>query len=305
MSAEAYDVVIVGGGPAGLSAALVLGRCCRKVLVVDAGNPRNVRSRGVHGFITREGCMPVALLTMAREQIAPYGVEFLEGTVMNVQSQEDRFRVELLDGSIRFARKILIATGVVDQLPDLEGIDELYGVSVHHCPYCDGWEHQNGRIAVYGTGKSATGLSLLMKTWSPDIVLCSDGPPRLSGRERERLQNNGIDVIDKKIGRLEGTLGKLERIVFEDGDSLSRTALFFSTGNVQRSSLPASIGCALTSKGAVRAGRDQRSSCPGIFVAGDACEDTQYVIVSAAEGAKAAMQMNAELNQEDLVGTSP
>ena len=299
MSDQPYDVIIVGGGPAGLSAALVLGRCCRKVLVVDAGNPRNVRSHGVHGFITREGCRPTELLAMAREQIAPYGVEFREGTVMNLERVEDCFRITLLDGSVALCRKALLATGVVDKLPNLEGIEELYGISVHHCPYCDGWEHRDGRIAVYGAGKSGAGLSLLMKTWSRDVVLYSHGPTRLTAKEHEKLSRNGIDVVDKKILRLEGTLGKLERIIFQDGDSVPRTALFFSTANVQRSSLPSSIGCTLTSKGAVRAGRDQRSSCPGVYVAGDASEDTQYVIVSAAEGAKAAMHINAELNEED------
>jgi thioredoxin reductase len=130
--------------------------------------------------------------------------------------------------------------------------------------------------------------------------MCSDGPSRLTGKVREKLQRNGIDVYEKKNSRLEGTLGKLERIVFEDGTNLPRTALFFSTGNLQRSVLPESIGCKLTPKGAVRAGRDQRSTCPGIFVAGDAAEDSQYVMVAAAEGAKAAMHINTELAEEDL-----
>jgi thioredoxin reductase len=300
MADQPYDVIIIGGGPAGLSAALVLGRCCRKVLVVDAGNPRNVRSQGIHGFLTREGCRPTEFLTMAREQIATYGVEFREGTVMSLDRAGERFRATLLDGSVALCRKTLLATGVIDKLPDLEGIEDFYGISVHHCPYCDGWEHRDGRIAVYGAGRNGSGLSLVMKTWSRDVVLYSDGPSRLSAKEREKLSRNGIDVVDKKIRRLEGTFGKLERIVFEDGDTVPRTALFFSTGNVQRSDLPASIGCTLTSKGAVRVGRDQRSSCKGIFVAGDASEDTQYVIVSAAEGAKAAMHINAELNAEDL-----
>jgi thioredoxin reductase len=295
-----FDVLVVGGGPAGLSAALVLGRSCRKVLVVDAGSPRNSRSCGVHGFITREGCRPSELLAMAREQIAPYGVQFREGTVMSIERADDSFRATLLDGSTAESRKILFATGVVDRLPPLEGIDELYGTSVHHCPYCDGWEHRDGRIAVFGRGKNGTALALLMKTWSRDVVLCTHGSSRLSGQERQKLLANGIDVYEKHIVRLEGTLGKLERIAFEDGTNIPRTALFFSTGNVQRSELPRSIGCTLTPKGAIRAGRDQRSSCPGIFVAGDAGEDTQYVIVASAEGAKAAMHINAELSQEDL-----
>jgi thioredoxin reductase len=138
-----------------------------------------------------------------------------------------------------------------------------------------------------------------MKTWSRDVVFCSDGPARLETADREELKKNGIDVYENKIQRLEGTLGRLERVVFEDGTSIPRTGLFFSTGNVQRSALATQIGCTLTPKGAVRAGRDQRSSCPGIFVAGDAAEDSHYVIVAAAEGAKAAQHINAELSAED------
>jgi thioredoxin reductase len=298
-SSPPFDVVVVGGGPAGLSAALVLGRCCRTVLVIDAGNPRNVRSQGVHGFITREGCRPTELLLLARQDLQPYRVEFREGTVMGIPRLDRGFRVELIDGSSAECRKVLLATGVVDKLPALAGIEECYGTSVHHCPYCDGWEHHDGRIAVYGRSKGGTALSLLMKTWSRDIVLCSDGPARLNAENRKKLRYHGIDVYEKKIRRLEGTLGKLERILFEDGTAIPRTALFFSTGNVQRSTLPTSIGCALTPKGAVRAGRDQRSTCPGIFVAGDAAEDSHYVIVAAAEGAKAAMHINAELSEED------
>ena len=295
-----FDVLIVGGGPAGLSAALVLGRSCRKVLVVDAGNPRNLRSHGVHGFLTREGLRPAELLAMARDQLRPYDIECRDGTVMKIDRSDEGFHATLLDGSRIQSRKILLATGVVDLLPELEGIEDMYGLTVHHCPYCDGWEHHDGRIAVYGAGARGGGLALVMKTWSRDVVMCSDGPSQLTGRLRGQLQRNGIEVYEKKINRLEGTLGRLERIVFEDGTSLPRTAMFFSTGNVQRSSLPESVGCKLTRKGAVQAGRDQRSSCPGIFVAGDAAEDTQYVMVAAAEGAKAAMQINTELSAEDL-----
>lgn len=299
------DVVIVGGGPAGLSAALVLGRCCRRVLVVDAGNPRNIRSHGVHGFISREGCAPAELLALTRAQLSPYSVTVREGTVMTVERDGDGFKSTLLDGSTACSRKVLLATGVVDKLPSWDGIEQFYGTSVHHCPYCDGWEHADGRIAVHGRGKGGAALSLLMKTWTRDVVFCSDGPARLHAEEREDLKKNGIDVYEKKIQRLEGTLGRLERIVFEDGTAIPRTGLFFSTGNVQRSMLAKAIGCTLTPKGAVRAGRDQRSSCPGIFVAGDAAEDSHYVIVAAAEGAKAAMHINAELSQEDRDGTRP
>ena len=258
-----FDVLIVGGGPAGLSAALVLGRSCRKVLVVDAGNPRNLRSHGVHGFLTREGLRPAELLAMARDQLRPYNIECRDGTVMKIDRSDEGFHATLLDGSRSQSRKILLATGVVDLLPELEGIEDMYGLNVHHCPYCDGWEHHDGRIAVYGAGARGGGLALVMKTWSRDVVMCSDGPSQLTGRLRGSSSVTALRSMKRKISRLEGTLGRLERIVFEDGTSLPRTAMFFSTGNVQRSSLPESIGCKLTRKGAVQAGRDQRSYMSG------------------------------------------
>lgn len=137
-----YDVIVVGGGPAGLSAATVLGRCLRRVLVCDAGNPRNARACGVHAFLTRDGARPGELAQIAREQMARYGVEFRETTVMHVRREGDAFAVELLDGTELRGRKVLLATGVVDKIPAIPGIEELYGKSVHHCPYCDGWEHR-------------------------------------------------------------------------------------------------------------------------------------------------------------------
>jgi thioredoxin reductase len=296
---DLFDVIIVGGGPAGLSAALVLGRCRRKVLVCDAGNPRNARSEAMHGFLSRDGTKPTEFLATAREEVKCYGVVLREGTVMGAAPVEGGFEVQLLDGEKFRARKLLLATGVVDRVPNIEGLDVLYGKSVHHCPYCDGWEYSDAPIAIYGSGRAGVGLAVGMKTWTQDVVLCSNGPAKLSAREREKLSRNGIDVIEKCITRVEGTAGKLDRIIFDDGSSLSRRAIFFSTGNVQRSELPAALACAVTAKGAVKTTRGQRSSVAGVWVCGDASQDSQYVIVAAAEGAKAAMGINKELQQQD------
>jgi thioredoxin reductase len=296
-----YDVIIAGGGPAGLSAATVLARCRRRVLVCDAGNPRNVRSRGVHGFLTREGILPLEFLTIAREQIAHYGAEFRETTVMRVDREDSgAFRIVLLDGHEYRCRRVLLATGVVDKLPDIQGIEDLYGISVHHCPYCDGWEHSGEPIAVYGRGTEAAKTALGMLTWSSDIVLCSDGAARLRGKDKARLQKRGIQVYEQNILRLSGTAGKLHDIVFRDGSTLSRSALFFTTTPAQRSTLPLQLGCHLNRKGAVETGPEQCSSVAGVYVVGDASHDAQFVVIAAAEGAKAAMSINRELQKEDL-----
>ncbi len=300
MTPDLYDVIVVGGGPAGLSAALVLGRCRRKVLVCDAGNPRNARSNAMHGFLSRDGTNPAEFLLMAREEVKRYGVAIHEGTVMAATGCDGSFELTLLDEKRLRTRKLLLATGVIDRVPQIEGIDALYGKSVHHCPYCDGWEYADAPIAVYGSGHTGAGLAIGMRTWTKDIVLCSNGPAKLSARDREQLARCGIEIYDKCIARLEGTAGKLERIEFDDGSSISRRAIFFSTGNVQRSNLPGSLGCMVNEKGAVRTRRGgQQSSVTGVWVCGDAAQDTQYVIVAAAEGAKAAMAINKAFQKED------
>ena len=300
-----YDVIIVGGGPAGLSAGLVLGRSRRRVLIIDAGNPRNARSDEMHGFLTRDGTHPAEFLAMAREEVKRYGVEVCEGTVMGARQVNGAFTVTTLGGEELRARKLMLATGVVDRVPALEGIDQFYGKSVHHCPYCDGWEYSDARIAVYGRGKSGSALALAMKNWSANIILCTHGGARMTADRLERLARHDVQLYEKRIRRLEGTGTKLERIMFEDGSCVECRALFFSTGNAQRSGLPGEIGCEVSPKGAIRTTRGQRSSVRGVWVCGDAAEDTQYVIVAAAEGAKAAMGINKELIAEDQDDNDP
>ena len=300
MPDEQYDVLVIGGGPAGLSAALVLGRCRRRVLVCDAGNPRNIASHGLHGFITREGTLPTELLAMAREELKNYPVEVREATVMSFTGSDGAFSATLLDGNQVSGRKVLLATGVIDKLPKLEGIEKYYGKTVHHCPYCDGWEHSNGRIAVYARGRAAVGLALKMKGWSEDIVVVTDGPARLSVEDRERLARHDVRVVEKRIRRLEGDAPRLKQIIFDDGSCLERTSMFFGTGNTQRSSLFEQLGCETSRKGALKVRDKQRSNVPGVFVAGDAAEDSQYVIIAAAHGARAAMAINNDLLNEEF-----
>jgi thioredoxin reductase len=219
---------------------------------------------------------------------------------MSVEGCDGAFTATMLDGSQVAGRKVLLATGVVDKLPRLEGIDKFYGKTVHHCPYCDGWEHNNGRIAVYARGKSAVGLALKMKGWSEDIIVVSDGPARLDADQRERLAKYDVRVVEKKIRRLAGDPPRLKQIIFEDGSCLERSSMFFGTGNIQRSALFAQLGCEVSRKGALKTREKQRSNVPGVFVAGDAAEDSQYVIIAAAHGARAAMAINNDLLEDEF-----
>lgn len=296
-----FDVIIIGGGPAGLSAALILGRCRRRVLVCDAGKPRNAASEALHGYLTRDGLPPSELLRIGREQLRQYTtVELRDIAVTEAARAGDRFEVMLTDGTRLSSRKLLLATGVVDHIPEIEGIESFYGRSVWHCPYCDGWEVRDRPLAVYGRGENGKGLALELTVWSRDLVLCTDGPSGLEPSDIERLSHNGISLREERIRRLEGRGGQLENIVFANGEKLARHGMFFSTGNRQGCDLPARLGCEFTEKGAVNTGEYESTQIPGLYVAGDASRAVQLVIVAASEGAQAAFAINTALLKEDL-----
>ena len=295
-----YDVVIVGAGPAGLSAALILGRSRRHVLVCDTGKPRNAASHAMHGFLSRDGMPPAEFLRIAREQLRQYdSVDMRDIEVIAAECIDSRFHVTLQGGGRVTARKLLIATGVVDNVPDIPGFGDLYGTSVFHCPYCDGWEVRARPLAIYGRGARGLGLSLELTGWSRDLVLCTDGPSELPVEDLARLERNGIRVRTDRVVRLEGS-GRLERIVFDAGEPLAREALFFTTGQTQQSFLAHGLGCEINEKGTVRTGKYEATHLPGLFVAGDASRAVQWVIVAAAEGAEAAFAINTDLLKEDL-----
>jgi thioredoxin reductase len=297
-----YDVVIVGAGPAGLSAALILGRCRRSVLVCDTGKPRNAASQGLHGFLTRDGIPPLEFLALGRAELGRYDtVEIRAIEVTAAERDGDgRFVVTLASGEQVWSRKLMLATGVVDRLPDIDGFRDLYGRSVFHCPYCDGWEVRDQPLAVYGRGARGLGLSLELTAWSRDVVLCTDGPPEIESDGLSRLARHSISVREHRVARLEGDNGILRSVVFEGGERLARRALFFTTGQFQRSDLSDRLGCEFNEKGTVRTGPYETTHLPGLYVAGDASRAVQWVVVAAAEGAEAAFAINSDLVREDL-----
>ncbi len=296
-----YDCIVVGGGPAGLSGALMLGRCRRSVLLCDAGRPRNARSAGLHGYLTRDGIGPSEFLRLGREEVRQYpNVELHQAEIVDVKRTAEGF-VATDAGGLQFsARKLLLATGVVDELPRIDGLYELYGRSVHHCPYCDGWEWRDQPLVVYGRGEAGSALALALTVWSHDVVLCTDGPSQLSPEQEETVARAGIEVRENPIARLEGRDGLLERVVFTGGGELIRSALFFSSGQHQRSHFAAKLGARFNEKGVVDTGTCESTNVPGLYVAGDASKEAQFVIIAAAEGSEAGMDINKALLRDDL-----
>jgi thioredoxin reductase len=275
------------------------------VLLCDNDHPRNEASPAVHCLLGNEGMPPVKLLAKGRKELEGFGhVALREDKVVSIEPKQTQFTITLASGFKTAARKVLLTTGLQDEVPLIDGIEGLYGHTVHHCPYCDGYESSDKPIAIYGKGDKGAALALMMKQWSSDVVLCSDGEPDISSEMLARLAEKDIEIYGEKIVKLEGDKdGQLQRIRFKDGFALDRAAMFFTTSCAQRSDLSQMLGCRRDEKGGIITDPEtEESSVPGVYVAGDASRDVLLVAVAIAEGAKAAVAINRALLKDDGLG---
>jgi thioredoxin reductase len=291
-----YDVVVVGGGAAGLSAALVLARARRTVGVVDAGAPRNGPAAHMHGFLSRDGMPPHDLLAAGRAEVAGYGGRLIDDTVVDV---EPGFHVRLASGSPLRARRILVATGLRDELPDVPGVRERWGRDLLHSPYCHGWEVRDQPLGVLGGTPEAVQHALLVGQWSPDVTLFPHSDV-LSPEQREQLTARGIQVVEGTVARLVIDNDRLHGVELGDGTVVARAAVFVRPRFVPNASLLAGLGCAVDENGWVVHDPVGRTSIAGVWVAGNASDPRAQVISAAGQGSAAAIALNADLVDEDV-----
>lgn len=289
MSTE-WDCIVIGGGAAGLSAALVLGRARRRTLVVDAGEQSNLAAHGIGGLLGFDGTPPAELYERGREQLSAYpSVEFRAGRVVRADTG---FAVELADGARERSRTLLLAAGMDYRTPDIEGLAELWGRSVFHCPFCHGWEVRDAPLAVVGTGERAVHSALLLRGWTDDIVVLGNGPADLNAAQREQLSAAGITVDERPVARFASRDGALTAIEFTDGGSLGRRGALVAAVLHPRSTLVTQLGAETVSTpisaAAVVVDAFQRTSVPGLFAAGDLGAGMPQVAAAVASGSLAA-----------------
>lgn len=304
MDTTRYDVVIIGGGAAGLSAATTLGRALHSVLVIDSGTPRNAPAAGVHGYLSRDGITPGELLSIGRGEVLSYGGTLTEGEAVSARRTPEGFEVLLGDGRRFSCRRLLVTTGLTDELPPIDGLHQQWGRGVVHCPYCHGWEIRGQRIGVLGTGPLSVHQALLFRQWSPDITLFLNDTVEPTDEEWGKLAARSVTVVDGAVATVDSVDGDLTGLTLRQGRSFELQALAVGTGMEARSALLESLG--LTSQlhpsGAgrfIEADGTGATALPGVYAAGNVSNLMAQVITAAAEGVMAGARINADLIEEE------
>ncbi len=296
---RSFDAVVVGAGPAGLSAALSIARACRRVLLVDDGHARNAPAAQAWGFVTRDGTPPEDIRALGREELARYDVTLVDAPVeAAAHDSAGGFCLSLLDrdGLSVHTRALVLATGIMDILPPVPGLAEAWGCGVAHCPYCHGWDLRGRPTAFYGRGDDAFNMGRFLTLWSDDMTVVTDGPSELTAEQRAELDGRGVAVDERPVGRIEQTDGQVSAVVFEDGDRLCVGAVYVKPDVRPRSTLPETLGARLMpNRIAVTDDVGRVEGVPGLYLAGDVTERQHQVVLAAASGTRAAFALNHDL----------
>ncbi|GAB3643380.1 NAD(P)/FAD-dependent oxidoreductase [Spirosoma arcticum] len=295
-----HDAIIVGGSVAGLSAALVLGRSLRRVLVVDGGKPCNRQTPHSHSFMTRDGETPAQLTVIARQQALAYPtVSFMNGNVVTLTKNEVGFSLSTDQGESFRARKVLLATGVEDMMPPLPGFAECWGRSVLHCPYCHGYEVQHQPLGVLAHPDHVMMQVPLIRHWSKNLTLFTNGTVSLTTEQRDTIQRLNVPIVETPIQRIRHENGMMTAFAFADGSALALTALFAAVPFRQHSDLAQQVGCTFTETGLIGVSLFGETSVPGLFAAGDNSSPLRQLAIASANGGTAGAGLNRELINDD------
>lgn len=294
------DCAVIGGGPAGLNAALVLGRSRRKTILFDDNKPRNAVTSESHGFITRDGINPQEFKKVAQEELSSYpDVRIEKQRVNHINKEHNLFQVETENGEVYKAKKIILATGFKEDLPDIPGVKEFYGKSLFSCPFCDGWELRDRPLAVIADDKKAVHMAKLVSNWTNDLIIFTNGNKVISLEEQELLNSYGIRINEKKIAAFIGEEGILDKIQLEDNTTVFREGGFIAAEWKPAASFETTLGYTLNEQGGIATDSLQRTNTEGVFACGDTrIAGPSQLIIAAGEGSMAAIAVNAELIEE-------
>ncbi|MEH0153505.1 NAD(P)/FAD-dependent oxidoreductase [Limibacter armeniacum] len=294
-----FEVIIIGGSYSGLSAAMTLGRALRSVLVVDGGKPCNRQTPYSHNFLTQDGETPQAIAEKAKEQVLKYDtVKFHQGFVTGCEKKEDRFEIVLQSGESFTSSKILLASGIKDELPDIEGFAACWGISIIHCPYCHGYEVRQKKTGILANGEIGFEKAKMITNWTSDLTLYTNGKSTLTKEQSDKLGEKNITVVEAEVDMISHDNGQLQQIVFKDGTTESLDALYAVIGFSQSSNIPEILGCKLTEQGHLEVDSWQKTTVEGVFACGDNITPMRSVSNAVYTGSFAGAVINKELTEE-------
>lgn len=294
-----FDIIIIGGSYAGLSAGMALGRALRRVLIIDSGKPCNRQTPHSHNFLTQDGETPKAIWEKARAQVEKYDtVTFYSGLATTGAKTDSGFSITTESGDTFLAAKLIFASGITDQMPDIPGFADCWGISVIHCPYCHGYEVRHETTGILSKGDMAFEFSKLIHHWTKDLTLLSNGPAEMTEEQKQKLQSHHIALVEKEIEAIEHQEGYISQVVFKDGSTLALKALYAKIPFAQHSQIPEQLGCELTEQGFIKADAFQKTTVPGIYVCGDCCTMMRSVSNAVATGTMAGAMLNKEMVDE-------
>lgn len=293
------DCAIIGGGPAGLNAALVLGRSMKKTILFDDNQPRNRVTHESHGFLTRDGINPQELKRLAQQELTHYpDVQVNTSRVATVAKEEKSFRIETEGGEVFHAKKVILATGFTETLPDIPRMQEFYGTSLFSCPFCDGYEMRGEPLVIISENEAAGHLAKVVSNWTNNLIIATNGKKHITPHEQKTLEHHGVLVYEDPIRSLDGEHGKLRAITFEDGTTIERSGGFVTAEWHQSTSIAKDLGCYINERGGVETDPMQRTNVEGVFACGDISMGPAQLIIAAGQGSLAATSVVAAFTEE-------